>query len=380
MSQYSTKTPGIRKTDKPNKFRIDYYDWDGTHRTKIFTGKYSDAANLRQQLLAKVNRIKNGLEQPDQIREVNTLEKLWTRFKEDYQLQVRSGSKKKATLDRYECSIASVLRYDPSLFRKNLNLINSKDLELFKVSRLENEVSKSSVNTDLRSLRVLFNYGLKQGVIGRNVIKQVPYVTVNKSDVRFLSENEIRQISTTMQNSDLSDPYLKDGYDLFLFYLYTGARAKEILYPYLDWNCIGQNSINFPNTKRSGFRMIPMTQTIKGVIKNREKIIGGPFFTTSNSQADSEGDLEMHHLTYDMVYDRVKNIYNLAGVKNASIHTLRKTAGAYYYMSTRDIFAASKFLGHSSVSVTESHYVGLIQSLQSKYSDEFDRFVSERMY
>ncbi len=55
-----------------------------------------------------------------------------------------------------------------------------------------------------------------------------------------------------------------------------------------------------------------------------------------------------------------------AGIKNGAIHTLRKTAGAIHYKANRDIFATSKFLGHSSVKVTESHYVGLIQSLKSE--------------
>lgn len=46
-------------------------------------------------------------------------------------------------------------------------------------------------------------------------------------------------------------------------------------------------------------------------------------------------------------------------------------------MATSDIFAASRFLGHSSVKVTESHYVGLIQSLQKEYSARFDDFLSK---
>jgi len=41
-------------------------------------------------------------------------------------------------------------------------------------------------------------------------------------------------------------------------------------------------------------------------------------------------------------------------------------------MATRDIFAASRFLGHSSVKVTEQHYAGLIQSLQVEYTRMFE--------
>ncbi len=61
-----------------------------------------------------------------------------------------------------------------------------------------------------------------------------------------------------------------------------------------------------------------------------------------------------------------------ANIKDAAVHTLRKTAGAIYYKTNRDIFATSKFLGHSSVIVTESHYVGLIQSMEIEYANKFD--------
>jgi integrase len=80
-----------------------------------------------------------------------------------------------------------------------------------------------------------------------------------------------------------------------------------------------------------------------------------------------------------MVYNRVKYVFNQAGIKDASTHTLRKTAGAWYYLATRDIFATSRFLGHSSVKVTEKHYAGLIQSLQVEYSAMYESTLNSRL-
>ncbi len=75
----------------------------------------------------------------------------------------------------------------------------------------------------------------------------------------------------------------------------------------------------------------------------------------------------------------MKWILNQAGIKDASPHTLRKTAGAWYYMATRDIFATAKFLGHSIVRVTEEHYAGLIQSLKVEYAQQYEQALSERL-
>ncbi len=41
-------------------------------------------------------------------------------------------------------------------------------------------------------------------------------------------------------------------------------------------------------------------------------------------------------------------------------------------MATRDIFATSRFLGRSSVKVTEQYYVGLIQGLQVENAQYFE--------
>jgi len=140
-----------------------------------------------------------------------------------------------------------------------------------------------------------------------------------------------------------------------LFYLFSGARLSEALFPTFNWSCDGQNSIRFPKTKHGKSRTIPKTETIKAVLESRKHVPGGPF-----------------HLNKDQVYKRVKWMFEQAGIKDASPQTLRKTTGAWYYMSTKDIFATSKFLGHSTVVVTEQHYAGLIQSLKVEYSRQFE--------
>ena len=63
----------------------------------------------------------------------------------------------------------------------------------------------------------------------------------------------------------------------------------------------------------------------------------------------------------------------------ARLYTLRKTAGSMYYLATNDIFATSRFLGHSSVKVTEKHYAGLNQSLQIEHHQKFEESVRLRL-
>ncbi len=185
---------------------------------------------------------------------------------------------------------------------------------------------------------------------------------IHKSDVRFLNENELRSLQFALDSINQEDEFQRDARDLTLFYLFTGARLSEALYPTFDWSCDGQNSIRFPKTKQGKSRATPKTETVKAVLEGRKHVPGGPF-----------------HFNKDHVYKRVKWMFEQAGIRDASPHTLRKTAGAWYYMATRDIFATAKFLGHSTVRVTEEHYAGLIQSLQVDYARQFESVLGGRL-
>lgn len=378
MVQRVKKHPGIRPGHKKGTFKIDYYDWDGIRRTKTFHGSHSDAIKLRRSIITKIDRIKNGLEQPpDEIRRPLKLSELWDQFYNDYQLKVHSGSIEQSSLNRYMYSIKALYEYDSGLERKLASRINWKDFEGLKIHRQSKGFSPHGINTILRNMRTIFRYGVKHGLINHSPLDNVENIKTNQNDVRYLNEQELSSLKQMLSDVDLNIPYQKDAHDLTLFYLYTGARTSEALYPNFTWKCVLYDKIVFPNTKSNKERIIPLTKNVDEVLKTRKGIIGGPFFCETDSNVKSLEDLIKNHITRDMVYNRTKFIFKKAGINDVSTHNLRKTAGAYYYMATSDIFAASRFLGHSSVKVTESHYVGLIQSLQKEYSARFDDFLSK---
>jgi len=378
MKKNTQKTPGIRPGYKAGTFRIDYYDWDGRRRTKTFHGHYSDAVRLRRSLITKIDRIKNGLElPPEEMKIPIKLAELWNQFNSDYKMKVKSGSIEQSSLNRYINSIKALYDYNSRLERKLASRINWKDFEELKIHRQSKGFSPHGINTILRNMRTIFKYGVKHGLIIHNPLDDVENIKTNQNDVRYLNESEISKLKDVLNNVDLNMPYQKDAHDLTLFYLYTGARTSEALYPNFTWACVLNDKIIFPNTKSNKERVIPLTKNVDEVLKTRKDISGGPFFTETDSNVKSLEEIAQNHLTRNMVYNRTKFVFGKAGISDVSTHNLRKTAGAYYYIATRDIFAASRFLGHSSVKVTESHYVGLIQALQNEYSIRFDTLLNK---
>ena len=348
--------PGVRPGKQPGTYAIDYQDHNGRRRQVIFHGSDLDAAKRRRDILSEVDKIKHGLRPaPEKWAAVPTLSELWTAFEKDRQLKIDGGSMNEKTLERCRNSFDALIDYDLSLGHRRIDKLTPTDFEGFKVYRRELGRAPEGINVDLRKLKTLFNFAVRKSLLAASPLVEVSNVHVPQADVRFLNEDELRSLQFTLDNINQEDEFQRDAGNLILFYLFTGCRLSEALYPTFDWSCDGQNSIRFPKTKHGKSRTIPKTETVKAVLERRKTIAGGPF-----------------HFNKDQVYKRVKWMFEQAGIKDASPHTLRKTAGAWYYMSTKDIFATSKFLGHSTVVVTEQHYAGLIQSLKVEYARQFE--------
>jgi len=131
--------------------------------------------------------------------------------------------------------------------------------------------------------------------------------------------------------------------DLVTFYLQSGARANEILPPRFTWANVHQTEITLIG-KGNKIRHVGLNDTLRGILESRKHLVV-PF-----------------PFTYYEVYRQiVRKYFPQAGIFEADLHTLRKTAGALLIQEGVDIYRVSKFLGHSSVTVTERHYVDLLK-------------------
>ncbi|MBT5211275.1 MAG: site-specific integrase, partial [Candidatus Marinimicrobia bacterium] len=157
--------------------------------------------------------------------------------------------------------------------------------------------------------------------------------------IRFLTESEIRLILNVIDK--------KDFRNLIATYLYTGARREELVPPLFTWS-----SVDFPNKqiqltgKLGKTRYVPMNSKVEQILKEHKKLgFEFPF-----------------NFKIDYVSHRLADYYKEAGIKDANVHVLRKTFGSLLIQKQlADIYVVSKLLGHSSVKVTETHYVDLLK-------------------
>ena len=126
----------------------------------------------------------------------------------------------------------------------------------------------------------------------------------------------------------------------------TGARRNELLPPSFKWDNINLKEKRiYLRGKGDKERYVPMTPTVVKLLLDRL----------------SEGLKFPFKYGQDHVSHRLREYYKEAGIENANLHTFRKTFGSLLIQGGHaDIYAVSKLLGHSSVKVTEKHYIHLL--------------------
>ncbi len=349
------KYPGVYPY-QGGKWHVFWYDLNGSKKSIILDCTQKQASKWLENKKSFVHKIKAGLEPaPGTVKEPIKLSELWNLFSKDYKLRVKAGTIKEGSFTIYEYSYLALKEFNQAIVNKRLTDIKESDIEHFKIHQNQKLYKPDYTNTIIRNLKTIFKYAVDKELINKSPLKSASYLPTHNRDVRYLYEEEMNNLMETLNNINEKRAFEQDAKDLIMFYLHTGARAKEILSDVLKWSDIQKDTLILSSSKTESARTIRITNGMRDILSHRSKKKPGPFA-----------------LGYYAAYNRVKFMLEKANIKDAAVHTLRKTAGAIYYKTNRDIFATSKFLGHSSVIVTESHYVGLIQSMEIEYANKFD--------
>lgn len=336
------------KKDKPG-WMLDYYLPNGKRKRKVFWGTKSQARDRLAKIQAEIWDIKQGLKK--RIRPDLTIQELADKY---YKYQDNLG-RSPLTIDRIKVSVKAFIDIIGNLV---IRKIEREDIEFFKTKR-RNKCTAGGVNADLRHLKAMFNYSYQMNHILQSPFVGVKNISDSKKDrgVRFLSKREY--LSLLQEIKDDGDT---DLYDIVRFYLYSGARARQLLPPLFTWNNVEQDRIMLAEMKQSNARFVIMNDEMRSILEYR-RTLSEPF-----------------PYSYYNIYKRIKSYYRQCGIKDADMNTLRKTCGAVLIQKGWDIYRVSKYLGHSSVTVTEKHYVDLLEKdykqLSDSLSEEFDPTVS----
>jgi len=225
--------------------------------------------------------------------------------------------------------------------KEELNDIQMSDIENYKNVR-SNEVTKTTVNIEIRTLKTIFRYAVKNKFILNNPALDVKQFSIPEKEKPTFTSQQLENLLILM------NPLFRN---ITLIAIYTGCRLNEILN--LEYRNINLKErtieiVNKPSfkTKSGKIRRIPISQELFVILTNnifvdedrKGYIFCNPWGSTFNKSYVSR---------------KFKSYLRIAGLpESLHLHCLRHTFITELIKNNVDVFKVMKIVGHSSIKTT----------------------------
>lgn len=253
--------------------------------------------------------------------------------------------------------------------QENILEVNYSQIRSWIVSLVDAELSNTSVNRKIASLKSFYKFLLKTKQIELNpLLKHKALKTPKKIQIPF-SEKELDQVLHHIQYPDGFEG-VRDKLIIDLFYT-TGIRRTELIHLKTANINISSNTMKVLG-KRNKERILPIlpiiSQQIKEYISERtgiEKVAEVDYFFLTN-----KGD----KLNDSFVYRLINNYFsNVSEKVKKSPHILRHTFATHLLNNGADINSVKELLGHSSLASTQVYTHSSLSELKKVYSHAHPR-------
>lgn len=252
---------------------------------------------------------------------------------------------------------------------ENLIDINYRHIRNWIVALVDAELSNTSVNRKIASLKSFYKFLLKTKQIELNpLLKHKALKTPKKIQIPF-SEKELDQVLNNIKYPEGFEG-IRDKLIIDLFYT-TGIRRTELINLKMANVNISNNTMKVLG-KRNKERILPIlpiiSQQMKIYISERagiEKIIDVDYFFLK-----FKGD----KLNDSFVYRLINNYFsNVSEKVKKSPHILRHTFATHLLNNGADINSVKELLGHSSLASTQVYTHSSLSELKKVYSNAHPR-------
>jgi integrase/recombinase XerC len=243
--------------------------------------------------------------------------------------------------------------------QSNITEVNSQIIRSWIVSLLEDEISTTTINRKISTLKTFFKYLQKNEIIDNNPLLKIITPKTKKSLPVFVNEKEIYNL---FENITFRNNLEEIQNKLILELLYsTGIRLSELIE--IKINSIDLNNLTIKVLgKRNKERIIPISNNLKKEIENFLELrleidsnYNNLFLTKNNKK-----------LYPKFVYRLVNNYLSIVTkISKKSPHVLRHTFATHMLNNGADLNTIKEILGHSSLSATQVYTHNTIEKLKN---------------
>lgn len=276
----------------------------------------------------------------------------------------------KLTVHAYKDDLCQFLLYSGiSKEEFELSKISSNDLRSYIMHLSQLKLKHTSINRKISSLKSLFHYGMKIGIIDKDPTRKITLLKKESMLPSFVPLSTMN--SGTSELLTLTDDFLteRDNLIVLLFYA-TGIRLAELIE-------IKVGDISFENMeirvtgKGNKQRIIPIVSVLEKKIKNYLniclKIFGYENISLFLSKKGSK-------ISRSEVYRTVNHQLTVMGVQGKkSPHVLRHSFATHLLNSGAGIETIKELLGHANLSATQIYTHNNIGTIIEKYKEAHPR-------
>lgn len=245
--------------------------------------------------------------------------------------------------------VASMTNLEAHMRGLDISTIDTAKLSEFEQARLAAGVTSATVRRDLACLSSIFSRCEEWGWTRYNPVK--PYLRSRKS---ALKEGAPRERYWTPEQEQTALPCAPVRFRAMIaFAIDTGLRKEEqfsLLWSDVDLDA-AQITIRAEVAKSSKSRQVPILPRTLELLKAMPRTLGYVWTTEAGSR---------YSPTSPSINEGLAKVCRRAGLERISWHDLRRSCGCRLLqdMGLR-MEEVSRWLGHSSVKVTERHYAFL---------------------
>ncbi len=225
------------------------------------------------------------------------------------------------------------------------------------------EVSVATLNNYLRNIKVFFNFLYDNEIIPFNNVSKAKFIKEKRRMKDQISDEEFKKLISKIDITSFSE--YRD-YIIINLLFDTGMRISECLSLTIeDIDLVRRTIFLSANvTKGKQDRYVFYSQTLGKVLNRYIKFKDAVkdtdlLFPTTRCTPLTASNFERNFRNY-------RDKANIS--KDITPHTLRNNFGRRFLLNGGDIYMLSRILGHSSVTVTEKHYLDLqTEDIRDKY-------------
>jgi integrase/recombinase XerD len=270
---------------------------------------------------------------------------------------------KPKAIRRYRASLRWLL---PVFGHMKLADLSSKDLSAFETERRRGRtrdgrrISVVTVKRDLACLSSIFSSCEEWEWVSRNPV--LPYIR-GRAKKGVMVENEGRDRYLSHDEERLGMFHMPETIrDAYVVAIDTGLRAEE------QWSLRKENvnrarrrvTVYAGDTKSTKSRTIPLSERAWEIIERRLMRNESEFIFWRWMKDPLDGEEGAERVEHTWAYREFQKGIAAAGLEDVEWHDLRRTCGCRLLQDKGfSLLQVSKWLGHSSVKVTEKHYAFL---------------------